>query len=383
MLARPRGGLPTVSWRQAAWQFARRFSPLNFAWCAWRMRPLLGLAVVALVAGPWFLAVHLRTEGAFLHEFIWKHHVERFIEPLDNHQGPWWYYAPAMLAGFFPWSVFAIPALIEAVRTLRRGGRRGRAMLLLACWAAVYVVFFSKASTKLPNYVLPAYPALALAVGWFIDRWLRRPRRIGVWWPRASFGILALVGVAMIALPAAARLGGENGVSVFEQLGIAPGFEQPLQLVGWLGVVLVVGGLACLVCDLLALRRLATTVMAVSSLAFVIAALGGVALSVDRLQTSEALARAIRESGSAKPRVAEFGYFRPSLAYYTRGRLESCASPEDAAHFLAQSSDSFLVTPRAEYERLQPLLPADAFVLQRVPQFPKRGEIVLLARGAK
>jgi 4-amino-4-deoxy-L-arabinose transferase-like glycosyltransferase len=382
MLSTPPSGSSDNSWRCRAWSFLRRLGPASFLRSAWRMRPLLGVVVVMLVAGPWFLAVHLRTGGEFLREFFWTHHVQRFSQPLDNHQGPWWYYVPAILAGFFPWSIFLLPAAVETIRSLRGGGRRGRAMLLLVCWIAVYFLFFSKASTKLPSYVLPAYPALALAVGCFIDRWLRRPAEVSRAWPRIAFGTLAAVGAALIALPVAARHQISDGESLLEALDVAPGLEQPLGLVAWLGATLMGGGIACLVCEALSRRRLAMGAMAATALLLIVGALAGVALSVDRLQSSQELARAIRLSGAAAPRVAQFGYFRPSLVYYTRTRLENCRSLEDAAQFLAQSSDNFLVMPAEDYRRLLRRLPSDVTVLWRAPQFPKSGEIVLLARRA-
>jgi len=336
--------------------------------------------VVVLVAGPWFLLVHFQTGGAFTREFFWTHHVERFLEPFDNHPGPWWYYGPAILAGFFPWSVFAVPAVFEAYRALRGGGRGARAMLLLVCWTAVFVLFFTKASTKLPNYVLPAYPAIALIVGSFIDRSLREAKQTSAALPRVAFVALALAGGVMIAAPLVLRIGRGGVAAALDELGASPGLAEPLELVAWLGGVLLVGGVAALACDLLARRGWSMGVMAAAAATFVAAALGGVALSVDRLQSSDDLTQAVRDQGASQPRLAQFGYFRPSLVYYSRQKVEGCRDVHDVAAFLTQSQDNFLVMPAETFERIKRQLPADAVVVERFPQFPKQGEVLLVAR---
>lgn len=380
MLSAPRSELPgDASLRRRLWEYAKLLGPLNFARAAWRMRPWLGVAVVILVAGPWFLLVHVRTNGAFTHEFVWKHHVERFLQPLDNHQGPWWYYVPAILGGFFPWSVFAIPAAHEAYRTLRGGGRRAGGMLLLICWMAVFILFFSKASTKLPNYVLPAYPAIALVVGCFIDRCLREAKQSSVVLPRASFGVLAFVGGILVAGPLILQFG-LGGSARLDELGVSPGLAQPMEWIPWLGGVLLPAGVACLLCDLASRRNWAFGVMAAAAVLFIAAALGGVALSIDRLQSSDDFARAVRSHGGAKSRLAQYGYFRPSLVYYTRDKVEDCPDAGSVAEFLAASEDHFVITPDDAFERIRDRLPPDVVVVERRPQFPKRGEVLLLSR---
>lgn len=88
---------------------AARFGPRNFVYTVWLMRPFTALALVALIAGPWYYLVHQQTHGAFLKEFIEVHHLSRFSAAMENHSGPVFYYLLACLIGMFPWSAFAIP----------------------------------------------------------------------------------------------------------------------------------------------------------------------------------------------------------------------------------------------------------------------------------
>jgi 4-amino-4-deoxy-L-arabinose transferase-like glycosyltransferase len=73
------------------------------------------------------------------------------------------------MIGFFPWSCFLPLAIDRLVRRLasRDGATTREADMFVACWAGAYLTFFSFAGTKLPSYVLPCYPALAIITGYF------------------------------------------------------------------------------------------------------------------------------------------------------------------------------------------------------------------------
>jgi len=93
---------------------------------------------------------------------------------LEGHGGSLLFYPLTLLVGFFPWSVFAVPTLLETVRRIRRKDGASAAYVLVACWIGVYVALFSLAKTKLPSYVTPCYPAVALLVGSFVEAWIRQ-----------------------------------------------------------------------------------------------------------------------------------------------------------------------------------------------------------------
>ena len=185
------------TWGDHVVLFLRRFTPPRILTAMWRMRPLTAIGMVLLVAGPWFALVGWRTHGDFLREFFGTQNYARFVGTMDNHSGGIWYYFPAVLAGFFPWSIFGIPTTLELVRRCRSGFAASRPARFLACSIIAIVGFFSLAGTKLPSYVLPAFPALALATGCLIERWLNRAGETNRWWPRLSFGSLLVVGLIM------------------------------------------------------------------------------------------------------------------------------------------------------------------------------------------
>src|SRR5204863_7596143 len=76
-------------------QFAAQFAPRRVAHTLWPMRPFTALAAVLLVAGPWFVLVGIQTHGEFLRDFFGVHNYGRFLNAMDNHAGPIWYYVPA------------------------------------------------------------------------------------------------------------------------------------------------------------------------------------------------------------------------------------------------------------------------------------------------
>jgi 4-amino-4-deoxy-L-arabinose transferase-like glycosyltransferase len=152
------------------------FIPLfAFGWLSTRGSParlrhyVLFFAIVFLVNLPWYVAIYLR-EPAFLRHFFWEHNVMRFLQPFDHLQ-PVWYYAPLLIAGLMPGTLLAIAylrdLLLGSSETASRPSLAGGFWFLAGGWC---VLFFSVSGSKLPTYILPAYPFLCLALGEFVAR---------------------------------------------------------------------------------------------------------------------------------------------------------------------------------------------------------------------
>lgn len=161
-----------------------------------RLRPVVIGAAAVGVAGPWYVLVTWRTDGAWLREFLGVHNLQRFAAPLEGHGGPPWYYLVVLAAGFFPWSIVAAVTAAHAVRGLWRQAD-APALKFVCAWAVVWVGCFSVAGTKLPGYVWPAYPALAIATAVFLEDWrLARPPALERWM-RLAWSILGLAGLGI------------------------------------------------------------------------------------------------------------------------------------------------------------------------------------------
>jgi 4-amino-4-deoxy-L-arabinose transferase-like glycosyltransferase len=133
-----------------------------------RLVPWEGLALFLLIAAPWYVLALSANGWAFIEGFVIKHHVTRYTGVISSHAGPLWFYFPVVLVGFFPWSGFLPAALWRAAGTVRR--RRAEAagdhlVVTCLCWLTGLFIFFSLAGTKLPSYLFPVFPAMALLVG--------------------------------------------------------------------------------------------------------------------------------------------------------------------------------------------------------------------------
>ncbi len=141
-----------------------------------RMRWGWGLAIFLVIAAPWFVAVS-RANPEFAHFFFVHEHFERFLTQEHRRVQPAWFFVPIVLVGFLPW-MFALPAAIAGA--WREEAGRGFAPLRLAIlWSAFVLAFFSASGSKLPAYVLPMFPPLALVAGRYLAT--APARRLAAW----------------------------------------------------------------------------------------------------------------------------------------------------------------------------------------------------------
>ncbi|MFM2123580.1 MAG: hypothetical protein RL328_31, partial [Acidobacteriota bacterium] len=157
-----------------------------------RMRMIAGCI---LVAAPWYVLCYLQNGASFWDEFFWKHHVSRFLSPALEHVQPFWYYIPVLLAGLFPWT--PLVGLIGRRRSL--DDERVRFLLMFLIYG---MVFFSASTNKLPAYVLPLLPAMAVMLAVAVDK-----SRNAASWLVACALLLGLIPVIASILPEALKSG--------------------------------------------------------------------------------------------------------------------------------------------------------------------------------
>lgn len=124
-----------------------------------------------LVAGPWFAITACRYPE-FVSQFFWKHNVVRFSEGF-NHAGPSYYYLLGIFVFMFPAS-YLIPSAFRYATSqkLAHVEARSREVGFLFLSAAWIFLFFTLSSTKLPTYVLPAFPLICLLMGAMVEQWV-------------------------------------------------------------------------------------------------------------------------------------------------------------------------------------------------------------------
>jgi dolichyl-phosphate-mannose-protein mannosyltransferase len=157
---------------------------------------------------PWFIAVQ-HENPTFFREFFLEHNLQRFATDRYQHQQPFWYYIIVVLLAMMPWTVLAVRALIDGIQTSvaewrLRHSRSGKPLPnrpgdafpeFLVLWALIPIVFFSFSASKLPGYILPSIPPLAILTGDYLYR--RRKPGLNRW---ILLGHAALCGAMTLAI---------------------------------------------------------------------------------------------------------------------------------------------------------------------------------------
>jgi 4-amino-4-deoxy-L-arabinose transferase-like glycosyltransferase len=190
-----------------------------------RMRlAMIGSCVV--VAAPWYILCFMRNGAAFWNEIFWKQQVDRFLHTSLEHVQPFWYYLPVLLAGLFPWTPLA--GLL-----FRSATYKDERIRFLIFWFLFALVFFSAAQNKLPGYVLPLLPALAIVLAVALDK-----TPAAGWWIGAC-AVLLIAAPAIGAFLPGALLSGVTSAH-FSFVRLARGWPFVLAAAGvfwlaWMG----------------------------------------------------------------------------------------------------------------------------------------------------
>jgi 4-amino-4-deoxy-L-arabinose transferase-like glycosyltransferase len=346
-----------------------------------RNRALLWAILAFLITAlPWYVWIAVDTKGEFLRAFFLNENMERFLSPLEHHAGPPFYYLGVVLVGIAPWSIFIGPALWYSLGTTAVNGRpegvrdrrRADSYRFLWCWLLVYLVFFSLARTKLPNYVLPAYLPLAVLIGRFLERW-----RVGALSPPSWVGTACLACLFVLGLGTTlvflilgglvpVRALGNNvlpGMEVWAVIGFIPMVGAPAAWCFWHKTKFQ-GMLACLT---------------ITSVFYVGALICGGSVSLDQHKAPRTLvAEAQARDEDHDIRIGAYRYFQPSLVFYCRREVECLSTDEAALEFLRQPLPVFLFVPRDVWASLKAKAGAPVKLLARHEDLYRRCEVVVV-----
>ena len=289
----------------------------------WRLRPVWGLMWLLVLVLPWFAAIFWRSGQTFFTNSVGGDMLAKFVGQ-ESHGAPPGVYLLLFWVTFGPGAVLAGLAMPAVWRARREPGAQYLLAWLIPSWIVFEVVL-----TKLPHYVLPLYPAIAiLAVGAMERRVLSRAPWIvrgTAWW---------------FVVPA--------GASVLAIVGAITLTRQPVFL-AWpfVGLALIFGLIAWwLYEDGHAERSLLNAVVSALFLSF--AAYGAVAPALTRLFPSPEVARAMRNVTCVGPKIASAGFHEPSLVFMT-DTSTLLTDGSRAADFLNQGTCRFaLVEQRSE-----------------------------------
>ena len=169
---------------------------------AFRLAHPFALTTFCVTALPWYVVCARRNPG-FLHVFILQHNFERYLTPMFQHRQPFWYFGPILLLALLPWTVMLWPLVQDGLRLGREKSWTDSPGFFFACWAIVPVLFFSFSQSKLPGYILPSIPPLALLCAVRLARTIRGDSAHG----SASIAVIGTaMGFTWIALGSSSEL---------------------------------------------------------------------------------------------------------------------------------------------------------------------------------
>jgi len=275
--------------------------------CLGRMRAGWGALIAVLVAFPWFWLSFRENGYSFISIFFINHHLARYVTDLHHHEQAFYYFLPILLGLFFPWTGW-LPALLRfplrwpaaTWRTWDRGA------VFLACWTLFPILFFSLSTSKLPGYVLPSLPPLALLLGRSLSEAIGKPEGNSALKTARWACLAASLGVA-VALPIVLQT--SFGTAYQTGLAMSAAVLVPAIVAFDLG------------------RRLryrgafwATTVQGV---VLVLATTQLVFPALAEYHSTRDIARQALAASSGGEPIATYGYFHQTLHYYTGYRISA------------------------------------------------------------
>jgi 4-amino-4-deoxy-L-arabinose transferase-like glycosyltransferase len=297
------------------------------------MQILPGIVIYFLIASPWYIAewyLHGQRFTDFVLGFLF---LSRFKGVVAGHPGPWYYYFLALLLGFAPWSHFLPYSLWKTWKN-----KLNSPELLSLCYIIPVFIVFSIAKTKLPNYVLPLYPFLAIMVGKLWDDFLEAGQQS----MRKGMAIANLIFAAIVVLIIL-------GFTILGTSNYSGPYQQEIPKLLLLAGLLVAGSSISIISYLLGKYRF--SFYSIPAMVFIIA----LVLTIQTLPTVEKY-KGTKELAEKVPQnelIASYNVGnRPGVVFYNSKPIVFLETKEQVLDFLKQKK-GYCFTTLAEYEDLK------------------------------
>lgn len=310
-----------------------------------------GLALVLLIILPWLVLITWKSGGTFLQQAVGKDMLGKVAQGEESHGLPPGFYVLTYSLFMWPFGLIAVGAGLQALNRLREDPR----LRFCLAWYIPFWLLFELIPTKLPHYVLPAYPGMALMVGWLLtlkprdanaplQRW-----QTWLWWATAFGLALVTTGLAVLCIAAPLYFTGTfSWWSIPAALAVLGagylGFSRQLQVrLGRIGAIAIFAG---------------TTY----GLLF-----GVIAPSLKPIWMSREIEAAVRTNRPCETTVlASAGYHEPSLVFLVGTKTILTNVDGTAQHLLADPDCGLALAPVGEEKRLDDLLAGQGRAANRV-----------------
>jgi 4-amino-4-deoxy-L-arabinose transferase-like glycosyltransferase len=305
-----------------------------------------GILIYLLIVAPWYVAVSLK--GGYAKDLLITTNLTRFFGTF-MHVRPFYYYIIKTPQCFLPWLVF-LPVAFYLCFSEKTQADRKR-LLFPFVWALSLFVFFSLSRTKRSEYILPIFPALALLVGYMLDRALRYWKSSVFWrkslfWP--TYALLGLFGLTAV------------GLVVYCGLEAPDYFGLVLPI-----VVLLVAG-ATVGSVLVHKRRFFETL--VTCVAIIAAAVaygsGPVVAKANEVESVKSFCLKVNKWIPEGERLKMFRFYRPGYAVYTRRFVDNIVETE-LLEWFRQDRQVFVVTKEEHYLKIKDTFEVPIYVILR------------------
>lgn len=191
---------------------------------------LSGLALFVLISLPWLVLAQQRFPD-MLGYLFGTQQFSRYTAATFNNPRPWWFYLPVLVASLFPWALFVASQALGQIRKSSAGAPTAKPLLALCwIWLVAILLFFSVPNSKLPGYILPVIPPLALLAALGFER--GRAGKPFARWLWHGLLVLALALAVVINVLAGRYTAARGTADVAQTLACAAGPNDRIYVAG-------------------------------------------------------------------------------------------------------------------------------------------------------
>jgi 4-amino-4-deoxy-L-arabinose transferase-like glycosyltransferase len=289
---------------------------------------LKAILLFIMIGIPWYAAEYAVKGDEFIQQFFIKHHFKRYTEVISGHKGPFYYYFVALIIGLFPWIAF-LPA---GIRKIFRA--RDPLLIYSGIWMTFIVIFFSFATTKLPDYILSAIPAACILISCgMMDKSIK--------WQRIAIGFIGIISAAAAAAFFIAP-------HYLDQKGIAATDWMPL-----IGAITIAMAILCFY-EVFRKKMLYGAMFGMMFLFLMALVMTALPMASEYLQGSlNKYSVYGKDKLQPEERIVTLGLNKPSIVFYSDRKVTIAGSPEALQKMISEGKAKIVLGKSKDAEKIK------------------------------